>query len=170
MSRAISAGPNPLCGVAHTTIYFSLPGEKTSAPRAPRWGENLYRGQPPHPPRCARHPLPRCRRGATTHFAQSASPAPRDRGDRTPRVPRGTRAEDRLRASRVRVAPPSGKFRPFSRTRRSGCRPLRLRAGGEQSLDVPVASQFYLEQLGAAPINAKSSLLPGKFVPVLQLA
>jgi hypothetical protein len=75
-ATAISARPNPLCGVAHTTVYFSLPGiyfslpaEKTSAPRA-HAGEKIWiAARPPHPPRYAWHPLPRSGRGATTHFA-----------------------------------------------------------------------------------------------------
>jgi hypothetical protein len=37
----------------------------------------------------------------------------------------------------------------------------RLPAGGAQSLNILVASVFYLEQRGAALITAKSSLLPG---------
>jgi hypothetical protein len=40
MSRAISAGPNPLCGVAHTTIYFLL-RERKPQRRARNAGEKI---------------------------------------------------------------------------------------------------------------------------------
>src|SRR5580693_8816912 len=69
----------------------------------------------PHPPRCARHPLPQCGRGAATHSAKSSSPAPRERGDQAPTGPRGARPEDRLRAWWVRVVPRSSELRSFSR-------------------------------------------------------
>ncbi len=39
-----------------------------------------YRSSP-HPPRCARHPLPQCGRGAVSHTVSEPSPALRERGD-----------------------------------------------------------------------------------------
>src|SRR5205807_9027155 len=58
------------------------PRDTTSAPRR----KKIWVEASPHPSRCARHPLPRCGRGARTLSPQSPSPALRERGDRARRA------------------------------------------------------------------------------------
>ena len=57
-----------------------IPGSAAIAPRPNTLIEARRSALCPHPPRCARHPLPRCGRGAMTRSPQSSSLAPRERG------------------------------------------------------------------------------------------
>src|SRR5689334_23897068 len=59
-------------------------GWAVSPPRVHHAGRKLETRQDPHPSRCARHPLPRCGRGAMT--IQLKAPLPhRERGGTKPR-------------------------------------------------------------------------------------
>ena len=97
-----SRAPGWASRTAASTRCGACPRRCTSIPFWAASGTNLTVGTgDPHPPRCARHPLPRCARcgrGVCEMCNLKSSPASRERGNPAPTGPRGARPEDRLRA------------------------------------------------------------------------